>query len=110
MDINGGSGHLLSDATRKHPGRIYAGDLPKRGHVGFQHRVQLAWAKFHPLEIVLPNHHFSIKLLRLKLLDAVVTPTISFGLVPVDTKRIDSTRRPANTDDDINCWLGSDGR
>jgi hypothetical protein len=82
VDINGGLVHLLSDARRKHPGRIYAGDLTKRGHVGFQHRVQLAWAKFHPLEIVLTNNHFSIKL-RLKLLDAVVTPTISFGLVPM---------------------------
>ena len=44
--------------------------------------MQLAWAKFHPLEIVFTNKHFSVKL-RLKLLDAVVTPTILFVLVPM---------------------------
>ena len=92
--------------SHKSLGRIYAGDPTKRRHPGFQHRVQLDWAKFHQYRTVLTNKHVSIKL-RLKLFDAVVTPRVLFGLVTnaADTKTINSTRNTANTDDEIYCWF-----
>ena len=43
------------------------------------HRIKCAWYKFGLHSSTLCNHHISIKL-RLKFFDAVVTPTILFGL------------------------------
>ena len=60
-------------------GRSLYGSLARRHVVEFSHRVQLAWNKFHRHRRVLVNKHVSIKL-RMKFLDAVVTPTIWFGL------------------------------
>ena len=93
VDINGGSVDVLSDATHKYLGKIYAGDLTTRGHVGFQHRVQLVWAKFHQFRTVVTNKDVSIKL-RLKLFDAVVTPRILFGLVTMPLTQTELIRLP----------------
>ena len=65
--------------------------------VEFNHRVQLAWNKFHRHRRVLVNKHVSIKL-RMKFLDAVVTPTILFGLhtlalTGVQLSKLDSIQR-----------------
>ena len=48
VTINGETLDVLApDAAHKYLGRKYTGDLSKRGHIGFQQRVQLAWAKFN---------------------------------------------------------------
>jgi hypothetical protein len=61
--------HLLSNTI---------GDLTKRRHIGFEHRVHLVWAKFNHCRETLTNKHISVKL-HLRLFDAAVTPTILFG-------------------------------
>ena len=70
---------LTGDQTHKYLGRSLCGSLARRHVVEFNHRVQLAWNKFHPHCRVLVNKHVSIKLC-MKFFDAVVTPTILFGL------------------------------
>ena len=90
VDINGGSVDVLSDATHKYLGKIYAGDLTTRGHVGFQHRVQLVWAKFHQYRTVVTNKDVSIKL-RLKLFDSGNSNDfVRISNNATDTNRIDS--------------------
>ena len=60
-------------------GRQISGDLSQRHVTELRHRIRVAWYKFQRRRKVLTNKHVSVKL-RLKLLDAVVTPTILYGL------------------------------
>ena len=88
---------LMCDQTHKYLGRRLCGSLARRHVVEFNHRVQLAWNKFHRHRRVLVNKHVSIKL-RMKFLDAVVTPTILFGLhtlalTGVQLSKLDSIQR-----------------
>ena len=87
----------MCDQTHKYLGRRLCGSLARRHVVEFNHRVQLAWNKFHRHRRVLVNKHVSIKL-RMKFLDAVVTPTILFGLhtlalTGVQLSKLDSIQR-----------------
>ena len=70
---------LKSDAAHKYLGRKIFRNLTRRGRIGYQHRVQLAWAKFNHFRSVLTNKHVSIRL-RFRLFNALVRPTILFGL------------------------------
>ena len=79
-------GALTGDQTHKCLGRRLCGSLARRHVVEFKHRVQLAW-----------HGHVSIKL-RMKFFDAVVTPTILFGLhtlafTGVQLSKLDSIQR-----------------
>ena len=68
VTINGETLDVLApDAAHKYLDRKYTGDLSQRGRIGFQHRVQFAWAKFNQIRHLLTNKHISIKL-RLRLL------------------------------------------
>ena len=82
---------LASDAADKYLGRKYTGDLSKRAHIGFQQRVQLAWAKFNHFRHVLTNKHISIKL-RLRLFDSIISPAILFGLLTMPLTQSALTR------------------
>ena len=88
---------LTGDQTHKYLGRSLCGSLVRRHVVEFNHRVQLAWNKFHRHRRVLVNKNVSIKL-RMKFFDAVVTPTILFGLhtsalAGVQLSKLDSIQR-----------------
>ena len=88
---------LTGDQTHKYLGRSLCGSLARRHVVEFNHRVQLAWNKFHRHRRVLVNQHVSIKL-RMKFFDAVATPTILFGLhtlalTGVQLSKLDSIQR-----------------
>ena len=58
---------LTGDQTHKYLGRSLCGSWARRHVVEFNHRVQLAWNKFHRHRRVLVNKHVSIKL-RMKFL------------------------------------------
>jgi len=88
---------MKSNGAHKYLGRTYNGDLTKRRHIGFQHRVRLAWAKFNHYREALTNKQISIEV-RLRLFDAVVTPTILFGLMTMpltasDLNQLDTIQR-----------------
>ena len=70
--IDAGSHH-------KYLGRYLPGECTVRRRVEVDHRIQCAWYKFGQYRHVLTNRQISIQL-RLKLFDAVVTPTILYGL------------------------------
>ena len=82
---------LAPGAAHKYLGRKYTGDLSKRGHIGFQHRVQLAWAKFNHFGHVLANKHIFLKL-RLRLFDSIISPTVLFGLLTMPLTQSELTR------------------
>jgi len=73
------------------------GSLTQRHVVEFNHRVQVAWNKFHRHRRILVNKDVSIKL-RMKFFDSVVTPTMLFGLhtlalTGVQLSKLDSIQR-----------------
>ena len=70
---------MTGSTVHKYLGRHIPGDLKTRGELEFAHRLAAAWGKFHKHRTTLLNKHVSIKL-RLKLFEAVVTPTVLFGL------------------------------
>ena len=63
-------------------GRKFSGNLVERGDVAVNHRIQLAWMKYSHHRKTLQNKNVSDKL-RLKLFDAVVSPTLLYGLATV---------------------------
>ena len=73
---------LSADETHKYLGRKFAGDLRKRARTAIDFRIQCAWIKFRELRQSLCNRHVSIRS-RLRLFDAVVTPTLLYGLETV---------------------------
>ena len=80
VDVADGMVEVLTGSTvHKYLGRHIPGDLKTRGEVEFAHRLAAAWGKFRKHRATLLNKHVSIKL-RLKLFEAVVTPTVLFGL------------------------------
>ena len=60
-------------------GRCFSGDLRQRVKSAVEHRLGCGWAKFRNLASILTNKQISIKL-RLRLFDAVVTPTVLYAL------------------------------
>ena len=63
-------------------GRHLPGNLYERARVEINHRIQSAWYKYSLHARILTNQNISVKL-RLKLFDAVVTPSILFGLAAI---------------------------
>ena len=94
------------EEKHKYLGRTISGHLKRRGLVELQHRIQIGWMTFHKYKCILTNKHIALKL-RLQLFDAVVSPTILFGLatLPVtksDNHTVDKLQRK---DASIDCWL-----
>ena len=63
----------------KYLGCMIPGDLKRRGRANLEHRLHCAWAKFGMFKHALTDKHVDMKL-RLRLLDAVVTPCALYGL------------------------------
>ena len=88
---------LHAHGAHKYLGRCFKGDLRNRGLSAVEHRVACGWSKFRNLQQTLTNRHISIRL-RLKLFDAVVTPTVLYSLETAPLKetllqKLDVTQR-----------------
>ena len=70
---------LSGDTAHKYLGRKLCGNLRSRNIFELAHRVQIAWMRFHKNRDILMDKHLSIYS-RLKFFQAVITPTILFGL------------------------------
>ena len=70
---------LQQQATHKYLGRLFSGDLTKRGETNLCHRLQCGWMKYSQLRQTLQNKNIPIRL-RFKLFDATVTPTVLYSL------------------------------
>ena len=86
-----------SNDMHKYLGRKFSGDLLKRSEANLDYRLECAWGKFHCNKTVLTNPEISLRL-RLRLFDAVVTPTALYGLAStaltaLQRSRIASVRR-----------------
>ena len=80
VDMAGGLVEIVrGDDTHRYLGVTFPGQLRRRGEVILAHRLKCAWSKFHMFRNVLTNRHVDIRL-RLRLLDAVVTPSALYGL------------------------------
>ena len=55
------------------------GDLQKRMRITLNERMRSAWGKFHLLRTSLLNRHVCLSL-RLRLFDAVVSPSATYGM------------------------------
>ena len=85
------------DGCHKYLGRRWSGDLRGRGQCNLEHRLSLAWLKFHNLHKALTNQKVPVRL-RLRLFESVVSPTAvySLGTTPLTTsqlQRLDATQR-----------------
>ena len=60
-------------------GRRFGGVLRLRGPTALEHRLGCGWAQFNGLTPSLTKKHNNIKL-RLRLFDAVITPTVMYAL------------------------------
>ena len=84
-----GCGDLLwGEEKHKYLGRTISGHLKRRCLVELQHRIQIGWMIFHKYKCILTNKHIALKL-RLQLFDAVVAPTILFGLATLPLTKSD---------------------
>ena len=80
LDIAGSMLEVLMHAdVHKYLGRHISGNLSQKHVTELRHRIRVAWYAFQRHRKMLTNKHVSIKL-RLKLFNAVVTPTILYGL------------------------------
>ena len=70
---------IEAGSHHKYLGRYLSGESMFREQTEVNQRIQCAWYKFGTLKHTLCNRHISVNL-RVKLFDAVVTPTILFGL------------------------------
>ena len=81
----------------KYLGRLFPGDLRNRGKANLSHRLACGWFKFHTLAPTLLNRKLPI-ILRLKLFDSVVSPTVTYSLsttplTGVQLSMLDATQR-----------------
>ena len=80
IDVGGEMIQDLGDGkTHMYLGRKICGDFRRQSRTELAHRISAAWGKFNKLRFIFVNKHLSIKG-RLKLFNAVVTPTALFGL------------------------------
>ena len=70
---------IKAGSSHKYLGKSLPGDLTSRGQRNLDHRLSCAWMRFHELRHTLLNHKIPVKL-RLRLFDAVVSPTVLFSL------------------------------
>ena len=82
-------GLIAENGKHKYLGRYLPGVFENRSIIEVAHRIQCGWHKFGRHSSTLLNKNVSIKL-RLKLFDAVVTPSILFGLhvLPISGKNM----------------------
>ena len=88
---------LSSMESHKNLGRLISLNPAMRVTVELKNRINAGWHKFHEHRQWLCNHHVHIGL-RLRLFDAVVTPSILFGgaVLPLsenDLKRLNIVQR-----------------
>ena len=69
----------MPESLHKNLGGHLDGNLSQRHITELNHSVHVAGEKFHLHRTMFTNKHVSIKL-RLKLFDAIVTPTVIHGL------------------------------
>ena len=69
---------LRNEKSHKYLGRIISLVAEYRTECEVNHRLQLAWAKFHQNRKWLLDHHIPLPL-RLRFFDAVVSPTAIFA-------------------------------
>ena len=70
---------IKTGSSHKYLGKSLPGDLPSRRQRNLDHRLSCAWMRFHELRHTLLNHKIPVKL-RLRLFDAVVSPTVLYSL------------------------------
>ena len=70
---------LSENQKHKYLGRMFSGDVRKRGKVASEFRISCGGMKYHALQNVFEDEHTPIKL-RLKLFDAVITATVLYSL------------------------------
>jgi hypothetical protein len=70
---------IEAGAHHKYLGRYLSGEFVFREVTEINHRIQCAWHKFGLNSSILCNRDIAIHL-RLKLFDAIITPTILFGI------------------------------
>ena len=75
----------------KYLGIALPGDLRSRGRTTLSHRLRCAWAKFDMFRTSLTNRHVDVRL-RMKLFDAVVTPSVLYGLTAMPLTARDEDR------------------
>ena len=98
VDVAGSMVEILRRGTvHKYLGKVFCGNLRNRGQCNLSHRMQCAWWKFHQLRTTLENKNIPLKL-RLKLFDAVVSPTILYSLsttplTSAQVEKMDVTQR-----------------
>ena len=80
---------LRCEATHKYLGRLFSGDLRRRGQCNLNHRLACGWMKFHNLAPTLLNRKIPVPL-RLKLFHSVVTPAVCYSLstTPLTSEQI----------------------
>ena len=74
--------HVHTGTSHKYLGRAFSGDLWQRAKTAAEHRIGCAWLKCRALQSTLTNKHINV-MLRLRLFDAVVTPTLLYSLETV---------------------------
>ena len=80
LDLGGQPVEILTgDMAHKYLGRKLCGNLRAMSSYEVGHRIQIAWMRFHQHRDILTNKHLS-RYSRIKFFDAVITPTILFGL------------------------------
>ena len=80
VDAGGGMAEVVKRAgEHKYLGRMFSGDLKARGKCNLDHRMKCAWLKFHQHSATLQNRNIPIHL-RLRLFEAVVTPSVLYSL------------------------------
>ena len=77
------------EASHKYLGRKLCIHPELRCDLEIQHRIQIAWMRFHKHRAHMTDKHIPI-FLRLKIFDSVIIPTLFFVLVtlPLSTKNI----------------------
>ena len=70
---------LGSSQKLKYFGRMFCGDVNARGVVAVNHRISCAWMKYRNFQHIFEDKHIPFGL-RLRLFEAVVTPTVLYSL------------------------------
>ena len=83
--------------THKYLGRMFSGDLTKRGQCNLNHRLSCGWFRYHCLQHTLLNSKIPVHL-RLRLFDSAVSPTVLYSLATTpltvaQQQKLDATQR-----------------
>jgi len=70
---------LGANVAHKYLGRKVTGNLKQRNQVELDHRIQIAWMRFHKHRDVLLDRNVNIHS-RLRFFESVITPTLLYGL------------------------------